>query len=278
MSQPNGGNQQGAGQGDQQQQGQQPPQGQQPQTQTQPGGVLDQMAGQSGAVVTPPAQQQIPQPGHGQSTDPVLQAIQGLEQRMTAEIDRRINGVAQTLRREIPGGGQQQGNGGQGQPQQQWGGGGNGGQQPPQQGQPQQQEQQRPVFTSADLQEARSTYRDFIGDEVQFLGAAERDLAATIAIGLIQTGLIDGQRPDQLGRDVAAKVAEQVKAARGLYETKTIEGLRVQGLLKDGVQPQQQGQPLPGGQNGPGAQSGFAAGAAKAAALFPGRQPAGQQQ
>jgi hypothetical protein len=261
--------QQPQGQAPQQQPGQQPPQGQQPQ-QPQQGflnqdALLPQQQDPNGQQPqgTPPGQQ-VPQ------NAPDVQAIitQAMQQ-MTSEIDRRINGVVGTLRREFAPAGQ---------PQQQYPG-----QQPyqqPYQGQPQgqppapQQGQPQPVFTgpsNADLSEARGTYRDFIGDQVtQFLGPQEREFAQDLANALITERLGTGGRADEVGKDVAKAVGDRVKQLRDMYESKTTEALRRRGMLKDDGQG---GMPLPGGQQQAGATNGYAAAQQRARDMHKNRLP-----
>lgn len=259
--------------------GQQQGQGQQGTTQEQGGtsgltGLLDEQAGQPQGDGGQQGEQQ--QGGTGQTgTGPQQQTAQPatadeIARIVESTVDRRINAVL----REVRG---QGGSGQQGQQQ-----GGQQGQSAEQGGGQQQQTsgQAAPAGpTAADLREARLVYREYVQDEVQFLGTVEREHASTLAGALIQERLQRGDDHETAGREAAKTVASTVKNLRQHYEQQTIAALQRRGLLpKDGRGPGQQ--PVPGPQ-APGDQSSFAAGATKAATMFADRMPqpaAGAQQ
>lgn len=240
MTQPQDqGNQSGA-EGQQQQPA---PQGQEQQNQQ---GLLDAEAQQG---------EQPPEGGESLDGDvmaQLTQQIQTLQATFQSEIDRRVNQVVSTLRREM--GGQQQGQ----QPQDHGSGA------PPVQG-----------ASVADVREARLEYRSAVEDEIRFLGAAERELASQIAAGLIRSELETGGDPDAVGRKVAKQVAAQIKSTRKLYEDKTVAALQRRGQLKES--PTAQGQPLPSRQQTPGPGASYARAQQTAREMFPERFSQQQQ-
>lgn len=275
------GNQTGAPQNDQQQGQQQnpaPPQGgeQGPQ---QGGGSLGLLNGEAGAQQA--SQDNGNEAGNqsqgGQQTGQQTGAQQPpaidydrIGSVVESIVDRRIN---DRLAARMAEGSQQQsgGTGQQGQQQQQ--GSGQSGNQ---------QQQHTPSGpTTQDLREARSLYREFVTDQITFLGAEEREHALSMANGIISTRLARGEDPETAGRVAAEEVAKSIKGLRDLYEGRTIGALRQKGLLKEDVAPGvvPGRQPLPGPASGQtSAGSNWQAGASKSQELFPGRFPQQAQQ
>jgi hypothetical protein len=203
-----------------------------------------------------------------------LQGLAGLEQRVTSQLDNRINGVVSTLRREFGGQQpqpqqfQQQPVAGQPPQQQQW-------QQPAQPVQPQQPAGPAP----ADVREARSVFRDAIGTGFTFVDPVERELAAALALPHLTEHLGNGADPDTAGARAATAVADQLRKLRGVYERATVTVLTNQGRLTPapGTEQRQAGMPLGVPPGTPNALSGVQQGAAAATALFPERTAAGRQ-
>jgi hypothetical protein len=182
----------------------------------------------------------------GQGTPVTLESIQQLLQQQAsatqAEIDRRINGAFNTFgqrsRRRQGGNG-----GGQGQNQNQ---NQNQGQQG--QGQGNQQFQQplsgavdgngTPLLDVDQLQmgldqrEARSAFREYVGEEIKFISADEREHANLLGTQLLAR-MGDVVDPDTAGREIARQVASKVKNLRDHYKNVTIEALRRKGLLNE---------------------------------------------
>lgn len=125
-----------------------------------------------------------------------------------------------------------------------------------------------------DVREARSTYREYIADEVKFLGPAERDHALALANEHISTALTRGEDPVRAGREAARATAKSIKSLRSLYENRTVKALRSKGLIVE--QDSSQGQPSHTARTGSGsAGSKWASGQSAAAAL--GRSKSAQQ-
>lgn len=118
--------------------------------------------------------------------------------------------------------------------------------------------------THTDLREARSGYREAIADEVKFLSADERKAASRIAEGMISERLTGDDDPYDVGLDVAADVAEEVKALRQMYQSATVSSLRRKGVL-----PERAGQPTRGSKTT--AKSSWSAGAERAKQVRPDR-------
>lgn len=247
----------GTQQGTEQTQGQQAAGTEDQGTGAQPLGLLDEQAAQSGTDGQGQEQAGGTGDGTGQ-TPPVPATPEQIADLINREVDRRMTSLYREVRGQAGQQGQQQG---QGQ-----------GQQGEQQGGPQSGQQQTPAGPSeADVREARLVYREYVGDEIKFLGTVEREHASTVAQALLRERIGRGDDPDRAGREVAREVASTVKALRQHYEQQTVAALKRRGLLPDdGRGPGQQ--PVPG-TAAPGAQSGFAAGQAKAAALFAERMP-----
>jgi hypothetical protein len=294
MTFPVNGNQQGAGQGTQQQgqqQGspngqQQAPQDGQQQGAPAPGSLIaeaaaaqqpsDPQGAQQGAGQQAPQNQgsQIGQQQQGAPLD-VAAELRRMQDTFASEIDRRVNSVVGTLRREFQQVGQQQ----QGQGQQ-------GGQQAPAQ-----QQWQPPAVSGPDpndVREARMAARETLTATFPFIHTAERELAAELMAAQINQQMLRGDgTPDQIGTRAAAAVAERLTALRGVYEAATVNSLRQRGQI---AQPAGQGGVggLPVHTAGVGAVGGntggsanpvnaYQAGQNRAAQILPGRTLAGRQ-
>lgn len=166
-------------------------------------------------------------------------------------IDRRINAVLKEIRK-----GREQ-NGSSGQEGQQQAGA-------HQERQPQPQTPTGP--SRGDVRDARSSYREYVADEIEFIGNVERDTARTMADSAIQALLARGEDPDDVGRTVASEVAKQIRSLREFYEGRMVSELRRKGLLPTNSGSQQQVAPgtSQAGQSG----SSMAAGEARAKALL----------
>lgn len=200
------------------------------------------------------------QQGGGQQFD-----AQAFEERITDQINRRLDSAINTISRRLSGqqqGQQGGGNGGGGQDGQQGGGQNGGGDSGG--------GQQSGGPSASDSREARMVYREYVGDAIKFLGNEERDFAQGLASGLLRERLERGDDPETAGRAVASEVAKQMKTLRSHYEKKVLSALRRQGKIPaDGRGP---GQPTQGG-SAPGDASGFQKGQSKAATMFAGRLP-----
>jgi hypothetical protein len=185
-----------------------------------------------------------------------------MQAQFASELDRRINQVVSTLRREMS------------VPQQH---------QPPAPAQPVPAEPARPAAqvpvlvgpSPLDLQEARSVYREFVADQVTFLGPQEREFAQSLASAEIMARLGSGDRPEVAGRDVAGRVAATVKSLRDMYEKATVEALRKRGQLQQTPGTAPGAQPIPG-QPLPGAGQGWADGEVRARQMYANRLPQAQ--
>jgi hypothetical protein len=226
----------GTGGGGGQPQGQQGGQGQGQQQQGQGQGGQGSGGGGSGQAddfwaQAGQGQQQAGQQGQGQQGQPQALTMEALQsalaaqaQTFQAEIDRRVNQIV---------------NGGRRQQQ-----GGNGQQQGQQQGNGQQQEPQAPAFDPAALQaeqdrrDARSAFREYVGDAVKFIGPDERALAHALGQQALQ-GVSQIVDPDIVGKQVADAVAQQIDKVRTLYRDQTIAVLRARGQYVE----QRQGEP-----------------------------------
>jgi hypothetical protein len=232
------------------------PQGQTPQQQpgpTQPPSPPPQqepgLLNQDPAPVSPPQ----PAPDAGVGGD----QLAALQQQFASELDRRINQVVSTLRREMAP-----------QPDPQVA--------PPPAPQPAAPVAPAQVGQSGpsplDLQEARSVYRDFVGDQVTFLGPQEREFAQALASAEIASRIAAGERPESAGREAAGKVAGTVRELRDMYEKATVEALRKRGQLLQAAGGAPGAQPVPG-QPQPGAGQGWSAGQERARQMYANRLP-----
>lgn len=115
---------------------------------------------------------------------------------------------------------------------------------------------------SVDVRAARLTFKEYLTDDLQFIGPEERKMAMDMGSALIAQRATSYDDEELLGRAVADDVAKQVKAIRKFYEAKTLDALRRRGALKKG-----DGQP-PAGPPQIGNQSDWAKGAALAGEMF----------
>lgn len=129
-----------------------------------------------------------------------------------------------------------------------------------------------------DVREARSTYREFVSDEVKFLGNEEREFARSLAESQINRGLGRGDDPEDVGRDVAESVASDIKRMRSFYESRTVAALRRKGALPKKTGSQQQPQQSGGGSQVGVSGSGWQKGQSKAKEMFADRLAKQNQQ
>ena len=118
------------------------------------------------------------------------------------------------------------------------------------------------VDSGVDVRAARLTFKEYLSDDVQFIGSEERKFAMDLGAALIGARARDADDEEQLGREVADEVAGQVKGLRQYYEARTLDALRRRGALKS-----QGGQP-PKGPGSVGGQSEWAKGAALAEEMY----------
>ena len=165
----------------------------------------------------------------GVDVDSIVAAIeQRLGERFDAVADRRVNAILKELRKQQP------------------------------------EKKEEPVQTqqTVDVRAARLTFKEYLGDEVSFIGAEERKFAMDLGSALIGAKAASFDDEELLGREVADEVASKVKELRSYYEKRTLDALRRRGALK-----QQEGQP-PKGPSSVGGSSEFAKGAALAEQMF----------
>lgn len=118
---------------------------------------------------------------------------------------------------------------------------------------------------AAQVRGARLAFRDYIDTEMGgYLGNEERAFVNDLGKATI-TGLAEIDDEDQVGRQVAASVAQQVKGLRKFYEQRTKAALKRKGLLKDS---DKGGQAEQSGAGGVGPKTELDRGAAKAAEMF----------
>lgn len=171
----------------------------------------------------------------GVDVDKIVASIEErLSERFDAVADRRVNAILKEIRKQTKPADQ---------PQQE--------QAPP-----------KPAEPSVDVRAARLTFKEYLTDEVTFIGAEERKFAMDLGAALIGSRAADSDDEETLGRDVAGQVATQVKAMRRYYEGRTMDALRRRGALKP-----TEGQP-PNGPTTVGGQSEWAKGQALAAEMF----------
>lgn len=94
--------------------------------------------------------------------------------------------------------------------------------------------------TSAQVRGARVAFREYLPDEIKILGTEEREIANELGLALIGSAArkpIDDD--DELGEDVAKKVAAILKKARSFYSARTQAVLQRQGVV---TPPANQGQ------------------------------------
>jgi len=83
-----------------------------------------------------------------------------------------------------------------------------------------------------DARAARMTFKEYLTDEVQFIGVEERKFAMDLGSALIGSRVSVSDDEETLGREVADEVATQMKAMRQYYEARTVDALRRRGALK----------------------------------------------
>jgi hypothetical protein len=157
--------------------------------------------------------------GQQQGQPLTLEAVQQLlgqqQAAFQSELDRRVNQI-------VNGRGRQQ-NGGQGNGQQ--GNGQQNGQEPPV------QQPSAPAVDwqrEQDIREARSAFREYVGDAVKFLGPDERALAHALGQQALSS-VSDIASPDIVGKQIADSVASQLTKVRELYKNATINVLKAKG-------------------------------------------------
>lgn len=163
-------------------------------------------------------------------------------------LDRRINVVLREIRKQ---GGEKQ------EPRKP------GGQQQRRRDEPQQQTPTGP--SAADVRDARVAYREYVADEITFLGNEERQYAQSVAVGLLRNALAEGVDPDDAGADVAKKVADQVKELRSFYTKRVVSKLRKDGRIAGSGTPTQRSRSTSAK---PGKASQYQAGQAMAEKLY----------
>lgn len=89
---------------------------------------------------------------------------------------------------------------------------------------------------------ARLVGREYLTDEIKFLGSEERQFAVELMGQTIVGMAREGGDEEQIGRDAAKQTVDQLKKLRKFYERATVKALRAKGAL---VKPQ--GQPPKGG-------------------------------
>lgn len=94
----------------------------------------------------------------------------------------------------------------------------------------------------ADIRGARMAAKEYLSDEIEFLNADERALAMDMVRGEIAELATEGfDDEDEVGQEVARKVARRVKQTRKLYESSVVKRARRRGTASD-----RGGQPLRG--------------------------------
>lgn len=118
---------------------------------------------------------------------------------------------------------------------------------------------------SSDVRLARLAGREYLSDEIdKFVSADERKLAMDLLSLEIEAAVARGDDDeDEIGRAAADKVAERIRGARKMYETKTRTDLQRRGALRP-----KDGQARKAG-SGTSQQSEYAKGAAIAARVRP---------
>jgi hypothetical protein len=93
------------------------------------------------------------------------------------------------------------------------------------------------------LRGGRLAFKEYLTDEVKFLGAEEREMAIDLGnrevAALAASGIED---EDRIGREAAKTVADRVKKTRKFYEDRTIRALKRKGrLIEEDKQPNKGG-------------------------------------
>lgn len=114
------------------------------------------------------------------------------------------------------------------------------------------------------LRNSKAAFREYLTDELTFVGAPERELAMSLGDQLMTQAILSGDDDDDvIGRQAARAVVDQVRRVRTFYEGQITAVLRKRGVLVE----TEKDQPANGG-TGVGATSEFEKGAALAAARF----------
>lgn len=82
------------------------------------------------------------------------------------------------------------------------------------------------------VRSTRLAFKEYLDEGIQFLGNEERAFARDLGHSLI-SGMADITDEDEVGRQVATRVAEQVQSMRKFYEQRTKSALKRRGLLKE---------------------------------------------
>lgn len=85
---------------------------------------------------------------------------------------------------------------------------------------------------SVDLRAARLTFKEYLTDDFEFIGADERKFAMTMGRSMIGERAAGFDDEDELGREVASDVTTLVEGMRDYYQKQTVEALRRQGAFK----------------------------------------------
>lgn len=98
--------------------------------------------------------------------------------------------------------------------------------------------------SGGDVRAARLAAREYLSDEIdKFVSADERKQAMDLVALEVEVAVGRGDDDeDEIGREVAQRVAERVRSARKMYGDKTRSDLKRRGALKD-----KDGQPKKGG-------------------------------
>lgn len=202
------------------------------QTEGEAEGLLDSLTEEDSSNEEQEEQGQDNEQSESVDVDSILEALEKrLGDRFDAVADRRVNAILKEVRK-------QQG----------------------------EQRKEPPVQTqtdqSVDVRAARLTFKEYLSDEVTFIGSEERKFAMDLGAALIGARAATSDDEEVLGREVAETVAGQVKNLRSYYEARTLDALRRRGALKekDGQPPKSPG--LVGGS------SEFAKGAALAQEMY----------
>lgn len=84
-----------------------------------------------------------------------------------------------------------------------------------------------------DVRAMKLAAREYLTDEIRFLGADERSFAMDLVNSLCVSKPNVGADEETAGREIASEVAARVKAVRKMYETSTVAALKKKGALSD---------------------------------------------
>ncbi|QOP66156.1 hypothetical protein SEA_DANIELLEIGNACE_15 [Arthrobacter phage DanielleIgnace] len=180
----------------------------------------------------------------------VAAAVKKVEQKFTAETDRRVNQALAKQRKKL---GVDEDDDDEDE-----------GQKP---------KSRRNAQPAADIRSARLVFREELPEHIKILGPEERELANQIGQSLIRSRGFEGfDDADEVGEEAAAQTAQLLKKARDFYSGRTKRVLEKAGALKD----QPSGQSCNGG-GGKTVDNAFEAARKKDMELHPERY-AGQNQ